>query len=73
MIILRNFLDGDVTIVQGKHSKHLSVDQIKDLFRQWNKKEYEDKYFEMFAIVKDEDIVESIRRCAKNNISNAIY
>ena len=57
MIILRNFLDGDVTIFQGKHSQHLSVDQIMDLFRQWNKKEYEDKYFEMFAIVKDEDIV----------------
>ena len=57
MIILRNFLDGDVTIFQGKHNQHLSVDQIKDLFRQWNKKEYEDKYFEMFAIVKDEDIV----------------
>ena len=57
LIILRNFLDSDVTIFQEKHSKHLSVEQIKDLFQQWNKKEYEGKYFEMFAIVKDEDIV----------------
>ena len=57
MITLRNFLDSDAPIFQEKHSKHLSIEEIRDMFRKWNKKEYEGKYFEMFAIVKDEDIV----------------
>lgn len=34
-----------------------SEDEITDMFRTWNIKEYEGKYFEMFAIVKDEEIV----------------
>ena len=34
-----------------------SEDEITDMFRTWNVKEYEGKYFEMFAIVKDEEIV----------------
>ena len=34
-----------------------SEDEIRDMFRKWNVKEYEGKYFEMFAIVKDEEIV----------------
>lgn len=57
MIILRNFVDDDAVTFQEKHSKHLSIEEIRDMFRKWNKKEYEGKYFEMFAIVKDEDIV----------------
>ena len=54
---LRNFLDGDAPIFREKHSKHLSIDEIQELFRKWNVKEYVGKYFEMFAIVKGEDIV----------------
>lgn len=57
MVKLRNFLNSDAIIYQEKHGKHLPVEEIKNLFQQWNKKEYEGKYFEMFAIVKDEDIV----------------
>lgn len=57
MIVLRNFKDSDASIFQEKHSRHLSVEEIRELFQKWNVKEYEGKYFEMFAIVKDEDIV----------------
>ena len=57
VITLRNFLDSDAPIFQEKHSKHLSIEEIRDMFRKWNVKEYEGKYFEMFAIVKDEEIV----------------
>lgn len=57
MIVLRNFKDSDASIFQEKHSRHLSLEEILDMFRKWNVKEYEDKYFEMFAIVKGEDIV----------------
>ena len=57
MIVLRNFGDSDASIFQEKHSKHQSIEDIQELFRKWNVKEYEGKYFEMFAIVKDEEIV----------------
>lgn len=57
MIVLRNFRDTDASIFQEKHSRHLPLEEIKELFRKWNLKEYEGKYFEMFAIIKDEDIV----------------
>lgn len=57
MIALRNFVDSDAPIFQEKHSKHLSIDEIRDLFRKWNEKEYEGKYFEMFPIVRDEEVV----------------
>lgn len=57
MITLRNFTNDDAEIFQSKHSNHLSIEEIRDMFRKWNVKEYGGKYFEMFAVVKDEDIV----------------
>ena len=57
MIILRNFIESDAPMFQEKHSKYLSIEKIGDLIRKWNEKEYEGKYFEMFAIVRDEEIV----------------
>ena len=71
VITLRNFLDSDAPIFQEKHSKHLSIEEIRDMFRKWNEKEYEGKYFEMFAIVKDEEIVGriSLYQHSKNVIS----
>ena len=44
VITLRNFLDSDAPIFQEKHSKHLSIEEIRDMFRKWNEKEYEGKY-----------------------------
>ena len=57
MIELRNFRDSDAEMFREKHSKHRSIDEIRDLFRKWNEKEYKEKYFEMFAIVKNEEVV----------------
>ena len=57
MIELRNFRDSDAEMFREKHSKHRSIDEIRDLFRKWNEKEYKEKYFEMFAIVKNEEMV----------------
>lgn len=57
MIELRNFRDSDAEMFREKHSKHRSIDEIRDLFRKWNEKEYKGKYFEMFAIVKNEEMV----------------
>lgn len=71
MIALRNFVDNDAELFQEKHSKHLSIEEIRELFRKWNVKEYEGKYFEMFAIVKDEAVVGriSLYRHSENVIS----
>lgn len=60
MLILRNFSNSDAGMFQNKHSQHLSIEEIENLFQQWNNKEYEGKYFEIFAIVKDEEIVGQI-------------
>lgn len=57
VIIIRNFSNSDAEIFQNRHSNYLSIEEIRDIFRKWNIKEYEGKYFEMFAIVKDEEIV----------------
>lgn len=57
MIELRNFRDSDAEMFREKHSKHRPMDEIRDLFRKWNEKEYKEKYFEMFAIVKNEEMV----------------
>ena len=71
MIVLRNFVDDDAATFQEKHSKHLSIEEIRDMFRKWNVKEYEGKYFEMFAIVRDKEIVGriSLYQHSENEVS----
>ncbi len=57
MISLRNFTDRDKKEFQQKVKGTLALDEIKELFVKWNEKRFEGKYFEMFAVVKDEDIL----------------
>lgn len=57
MISLRNFTIHDVTEFQQKQSRNISLEEIKTLFAKWEEKEHAGKYFEMFAVIKDEEIV----------------
>lgn len=57
MISLRNFCDNDAVIFQKNYYKAISLEEIKEMFSKWNEKEYDGKYFEMFAIVKDQEIM----------------
>lgn len=57
MISLRNFMDKDATEFQQKRNVNMSMNEIKDLFAKWQEKEFEGKYFEMFAVLKDSEIV----------------
>ena len=54
---LRNFEKQDASILSDKMYGNLSNEQIEDMIRQWNTKQYDGKYFEMFAVVDNGVIV----------------
>lgn len=60
MVLLRNFTNDDAEMFQQKQRTNISLEEIKAMFAKWEEKEYEGKYFEMFAIVKDGEIVGTI-------------
>ena len=60
MVSLRNFISDDAEEFQQKKSMNITLDEIKAMFAKWEEKEYEGKYFEMFAVVKDGEIVGTI-------------
>lgn len=60
MILLRNLKKEDASQLQEYRYSDLSTEQIEVLICNWNKKQFNDKYFEMFAIVSDDKIVGTI-------------
>ena len=59
MITLRNFIKEDAFGLQKEHP-HMSIKEIENMIFEWNKKQVNDKYFEMFAIIFNEKIVGTI-------------
>ena len=57
MITLRNFTDNDAIELQQKCCVNMSLDEIKARLAKWQEKKFEGKYFEMFAIVNDTEMV----------------
>ena len=60
MIVLRNFTKSDAFALQRIKHPNLSIEQIEALIHEWNLKQVNSKYFEMFAILLDENIVGTI-------------
>lgn len=60
MIHLTNFKKEDASELQQYGYLDLSTAQVEALICDWNKKQFNGKYFEMFAIVSDEKIVGTI-------------
>ena len=60
MISLRNFTNSDAEAFQKEQGTNISLGEIKAMFAKWEEKAYAGKYFEMFAVVKDGEIVGSI-------------
>ena len=60
MIHLRSFVKEDALELQKNGYSEFSSEQIKALICDWSKKEFDGKYFEMFAVVSDEKIVGTI-------------
>ena len=60
MILLRNFKKEDASELQEYVYSDLSTEQVEALICDWYKKQFNGKYFEMYAIVSDEKIVGTI-------------
>lgn len=60
MVFLRNFKKEDASELQEYGYSDLSTEQVEALICDWNKKQFNGKYFEMYAIVSDERIVGAI-------------
>ena len=71
LITLRNFTDNDAIELQQKCCVNMSLNEIKALLAKWQEKKFEGKYFEMFAVIKDKEIVGmiSLYQHSKNVIS----
>lgn len=60
MIHLTNFKKEDASKLQQYGYSDLSTEQVEVLIFDWNKKQFNGKFFEMFAIISDEKIVGTI-------------
>ncbi len=67
---LRNFEKQDALVLSEKLYPNLSVEQIENMICLWNTKQYDGKYFEMFAVVVDDTIVGrvSLYECKEKTI-----
>ena len=58
MIVLRNFKEEDAEeLIRYKGG---TLEEIKEMFSEWNKKEYKNKYYEMFAVTNGQNIIGNI-------------
>ncbi len=55
--MLKNFKPEDAPVLQKNRYPYMSVAEIKDMITQWNQKQDGNRYFEMFAIWHNEEIV----------------
>lgn len=60
MIKLRNFEITDAAALQKEKYHNMSVEEIQDMICKCNKRVYEGKYFEMFAVINENGIVGTI-------------
>lgn len=60
MIKLRNFIDNDINTLKKYKFNKLSQEEIKELILEWNSKTINGNYFEMFAILNDDNVVGTI-------------
>lgn len=57
MIILRNLIEDDAVELQKKKYANKEISEIQEKIQDMNSKVYNTKYFEMFAIVNQSEIV----------------
>lgn len=60
MVTIRNFTYDDMEVLRTHGYQNMAYDEIRQMISQWNQKEYQGKYFEMFAIVVGVDVVGTI-------------
>lgn len=57
MVSLRHFQDSDAPFLRESGNIGMSVEEIQDMIRSWNKFVFHGRYFEMFAVLSDDKIV----------------
>jgi len=60
MIVLRNFKKEDASELQKYEFPNLTTEQVEALICDWDRKQFNGKYFEMYAIVSNEKIVGTV-------------
>ncbi|HIT33878.1 MAG TPA: GNAT family N-acetyltransferase [Candidatus Faecousia intestinigallinarum] len=60
MITLRDFTDNDAETLKIHQYSQLSVEEISKMIGEWNQKQIDGRYFEMFALVDENIVVGSI-------------
>lgn len=60
MVTLRSFKYTDANVLKQYKYTSMSIQEIQDMICDWNKLEYEGKYFEMFAVENNGEIVGTI-------------
>ena len=61
MITLRNFLESDIPALQTCPAySGLTREELRALLADWNTRQYDGQYFEMFAVVDGEQVVGSV-------------
>ncbi len=60
MMTLRNFTESDALVLQRAIHPDMPTEQIKELIAAWNRKEVNNRYFEMFAVLKEETVVGTV-------------
>lgn len=48
MVTIRNFTYDDMEVLRTHGYQNMAYDEIRQMISQWNRKEYQGKYFEMF-------------------------
>lgn len=66
MIILRNFVKSDIQQLQKSEYRDMSQEDLQALIDTWNKKQYEENYFEMYAIEEYGIIVGQASLCGRS-------
>ena len=59
-ISIRHFSDGDADTVRANQYPDMEKDAIRSMIREWNAGSFDGRYFEMFAVLRDGEIVGSV-------------
>ena len=60
MVTLRHFENNDAVVLRQFENINMPIEEIRNMICDWNKLEVSGKYFEIFAIINDGQIVGSI-------------
>lgn len=67
MVTLRSFKNADAKVLQQYKYTNMSIKEIQDMICDWNTLEFDGKYFEMFAVENNGELVGTISLYQKSD------